>query len=852
MGDTNFYLGRSIDLSGDERVSSAASPVLSYSPDDLTTHAVIVGMTGSGKTGLLVDLLEEAALQGIPAIVIDPKGDLTNLLLHFPALLPTDFEPWINPEAARRAGKTLSALSAETAAAWGKGLADWGLGREQLEKLRDAVDYVVYTPGSSVGEPVNLLASFVPPAGLNWQEHSEILRERIAATATALLGLAGTLRGDIDPLRSREHILLCNIIESAWTKGSPLDLVELILQVQNPPFERLGAFPINNFFPEKERLALAMQLNNFLAAPSFQSWIDGDPLDTEDLLITPQGKPRMSIFYLAHLDESERMFFVTLLLASVETWMRSQRGSPGLRALLAFDEITGYLPPVANPPSRTVLLRMLKQARAFGLGLLLASQNPVDLDYKSLSNAGTWFVGHLQTEQDKNRLLDGLQSIEGGMDRENYNRLIAGLRPRTFLLHNIHDAGQQVFETRWSLNYLAGPLTRAQLGGLKVLGSAPDQAEEEAISAQRSALSENRTDFSPPTPSSQPTSPEIRGAAPSSSYTRTPPAAPAGVQVLFAAPTLSVAQAFARLGGVHGTSQAVAGPVQPLGMVYQPALLFQAEARYFNRRYSLDYIVRHACLAAAGQVSGQRIDWDKAAREPLDPRGLDAQPLPESRFAPLPGWLSAGKLVSAAQKEFLDWVYRGGAIRIFANETLKVYSTPDDSHAAFRQKCDEAARTALKAESERIDTAFAVKLNALARRVDKQESIVAKYEDVLDRRRMEEVGTNFELIFSIFTRRKRSISSALSKGRMTSTARAELEAADQALDALQQEYHDLEAQKAEEIRSAQERWARAVGAIAEVPLTPLRKDIYLEIAALAWIPVYLLQAEGRTLEAPAV
>jgi hypothetical protein len=309
---------------------------------------------------------------------------------------------------------------------------------------------------------------------------------------------------------------------------------------------------------------------------------------------------------------------------------------------------------------------------------------------------------------------------------------------------------------------------------------------------------------------------------------------------------LSVNQAFARLG------ESVSGPVQPAGLVYQPALLFQAEARYFNRRYSLDYLVRHACLVAAGQSAGQRIDWDQAAREPLDPRRLDSAPLADARFAALPPWLSAGKLVSAAQKDFIDWVYRSGAIRIFANETLKVYSAPDDSHATFRQRCDESARAALKTESERIDTAFAVKLNALARKVDKQESIVDKYEDVLDRRRMEEVGNNFELIFSIFSRRKRSISSALSKGRMTSTARAELEAADQALDALQQQYHDLEAQKAEEIRQAQERWARAVGAINEVPLTPLRKDIYLEIAALAWIPVYLLQAEGRTLEAPAV
>jgi hypothetical protein len=638
--------------------------------------------------------------------------------------------------------------------------------------------------------------------------------------------------------------LLCNIIESAWAKGSPLDLTELILQVQNPPFERLGAFPINNFFPEKERFSLALLLNNFLAAPSFQSWLEGEPLDVEDFLITPAGKPRMSIFYLAHLDESERMFFVTLLLASVETWMRAQRGSSGLRALLAFDEIGGYLPPISNPPSRPVLLRMLKQARAFGLGLLLASQNPVDLDYKGLSNAGTWFVGRLQTEQDKDRLLDGLQSIEGGVDRDRYTSWISGLRPRTFLLHNIHE-GQQIFETRWCLNYLAGPLTRAQLGDLKALGSGPDQPLQPSEIANAGPTAVSQVDYASPAP---PVRTANRSASASvlqgSAYSRTPPAPPTGVQVLFAAPALSVSQAFARLG------ESVAGPVQPQGLVYQPVLLFQGQARCVSRRYSLDYAVRRACLVNA--AANGRIDWDSAAREPLDPRALEVQPLPDARFAPMPVWLANAKSFNAAQKDFADWLYRKGTTRIYANDTLKVFSTPEDSLASFRQKCDDAARQALKADTEQVESAFAVKLNALARKVDRQEAIVGKYEDQVDRRRMEEMGTNFELFFSIFSRRKRSLSNALSKGRMTSSARAELEAADQALDSLQDEYQDLQAQKNDALKEAQDRWARTVGAINEVPLTPLRKDIFIEVAALVWVPVYLLQAEGRILEAIAI
>ncbi|MBA4399257.1 MAG: hypothetical protein C0396_05235, partial [Anaerolinea sp.] len=315
-------------------------------------------MTGSGKTGMCVGLLEEAAIEGIPAIIIDPKGDLTNLLLHFPDLLPTDFEPWIDPEVARREGKTITQTAQDTAENWKNGLASWGMGPNELNLLGQSVDFSVFTPGSTVGTPVNILSSFAAP-DLPWNEYREILREKISTIVTALLGLVGLT--EIDPLRSREHILVSNILENAWSKGVSLDLTELILQVQNPPFERLGAFPVNNFFPAQERFDLAMLLNNFLASPSFEVWREGVPLEIGELMTSASGKPRHNIFYLAHLNDSERMFFVTLLFAAIESWMRSQRGTSALRALVYFDEILGYLPPVANPPSRPIMLRMLKQ-----------------------------------------------------------------------------------------------------------------------------------------------------------------------------------------------------------------------------------------------------------------------------------------------------------------------------------------------------------------------------------------------------------------------------------------------------------------------------------------------------------
>ena len=426
-----FYIGRIFDP---KQGTTTDQPLL-YDPDDLTTHAVVVGMTGSGKTGLCLDLLEEAALNNIPALMIDPKGDITNALLHFPNLAEQDFQPWVNPDQARREDKSIEQAASEVARAWREGLAQWGIGPERIQALQDAAQFAVYTPGSDAGIPVSILASLKAPS-ITWEGNREILREKISGTVTALLGLLGLT--NIDPVRSREHILLSNIFEQAWSQGRDLDLGELILQTQNPPFPKLGVFDVNTFFPEKDRFELAMLLNNILAAPAFQVWIEGQPLDIPSLLYTPDGRPRHSVFYIAHLSDAERMFFVTLLFTAVETWMRTQMGTSTLRSIVYFDEIYGYLPPTANPPSKQPMLRMLKQARAFGVGLVLVTQNPVDVDYKGLSNAGSWFIGKLQTDQDKQRLLDGLEGASPGLDRSSYDKLISTLGKRVFLLHNVH------------------------------------------------------------------------------------------------------------------------------------------------------------------------------------------------------------------------------------------------------------------------------------------------------------------------------------------------------------------------------------------------------------------------------
>lgn len=476
-----FYLGKRYNLNKRE----TRDEIVEYNPNDLTTHAVITGMTGSGKTGLGLALLEESALQGYPAIIIDPKGDLVNLLLQFPELLEEDFAPWIDEDGATRRGMSLQSEAKRVRDEWRDGLLAWGIDKERLTELKQAVKYSVYTPGSDAGIPIGVLASLSAP-NLPWDENAEILQEKISGIVTALLGLMGY--DNIDPFTSNEHILICNIIESLWRNKQDVSIEQLIAYIQEPPFERLGAFSVEQFYPSSSRMRLAMKLNSFLASPSFVNWTKGEPLDIQRILYTESGEPKHSVFYLAHLDERERMFFVTMLYSSIESWMRSTKGSSGLRALVYFDEITGYLPPISNPSSKGVILRMLKHARAYGVGMVLASQNPVDLDYKALSNAGTWIVGKLQTEQDRRRLVSGIEDSSTTIDRKLLNEIISMLGDRIFMMHNTRDAVPTIFKSRWAMSYLSGPITRGRISELNKLAGVEykqrEVAQQRAIKAK--------------------------------------------------------------------------------------------------------------------------------------------------------------------------------------------------------------------------------------------------------------------------------------------------------------------------------------------------------------------------------
>ena len=453
-----FYLGHEVDPATGQTTSE---PIL-YDARDLTTHAVVVGMTGSGKTGLCISLLEEAAIDGIPAIVIDPKGDIANLLLTFPDLRPQDFAPWVDADEARRQDLTVEALAAKTATRWREGLAATGQSPERIRRLQSGAEVVVHTPGGTAGLGLSVLRSFAPPAG--GMGDGEAVRDRIGALVGGLLGL---LQRDADPLTSRDYLLLSALIEQAWTEGREPDLAQLIQAVQRPGIAQLGVFDLETFFPAKDRLQLAMALNGLLVSPSFKAWREGEPLDIARLLHTPAGRPRISILSIAHLDDAERMFVVSLVLNEMVAWMRTQGGTSSLRALLYMDEVAGYFPPNGSPPSKPPMLLLLKQARAFGLGVVLATQNPVDLDYKGLGNTGTWFIGRLQTERDKARVREGLESALGGaLTGEQLDRWLSSLSERAFLMRNVHDEAPVLMRARWALSFLRGPLAGTEIARL--------------------------------------------------------------------------------------------------------------------------------------------------------------------------------------------------------------------------------------------------------------------------------------------------------------------------------------------------------------------------------------------------
>jgi hypothetical protein len=833
MTDSNFYLGRAYD----PIQQTVTEKEIHYDPADLTTHAVVTGMTGSGKTGLCVVLLEEAALKGIPAIIIDPKGDLTNLLLHFPDLAPQDFQPWIDADLARRAGKSVEQIAVDASMSWREGLQEWGIPQERILSLKNAAQFAIFTPGSDAGVPVSVLSSLAAPE-IAWNDNREVLREKITSTVTALLGLVGYT--DLDPLRSREHILLANIFENEWSQGKNVELAELVLQIQTPPFEKLGAFPVETFFPAKDRMELAMVVNNILAAPAFETWREGQSLNIGSMLYTDNGRPRHNIFYLAHLSDEERMFFVTLLLSAVETWMRTQSGATTLRTLLYMDEISGYLPPLRNPPSKSSLLRMLKNARAFGVGLLLATQNPVDLDYKALSNAGTWFVGKLQTEQDKSRLLDGLEGASNGISRTVFDRLISSLGKRVFLLHNVHAKQPELFQTRNTMNFLAGPITRNRIRDLNDLANVADSAPTQPtiVPVMAAAPTLRPIERSAPAQSQPPT-----GSIQSSS---TKPPIPAWIKEYFLPQNYSLPEAFS------AAERHMPPEVMIESVIYRPTLLASAEVRILDRKHGVDTDVTRTVLVRSPEKRGS-VRWEE---HPLQSQALDSietSPAPSTRFSSIDAPLNDVKLMTALQKDFTDWVFRNSSVKARVNQALKVFAGPDVSPAEFMKACADAAREARDAEIDKKTAQLDRQLKSLEDKLAREERELVKDEDELSNRKMEEAGTHIENITGLFGGRRKSsrLSSSLTKRRMTQQARADVEESKETIKDLNQQVMELQQRREEVIAEINDRWGTVVNEITEVTIAPKKTDVLVNLFGVAWLPYYVIKSGTETFELPA-
>ena len=832
----SFYLGKEYDL---RRKDVLADKPVMYDARDLTTHAVCIGMTGSGKTGLAVTLLEEAALDGIPSIVIDPKGDMTNLLLTFPDLRPSDFQPWINPDDARRKDQSIAEYAATTAETWRSGLAEWDQGGERIRRLRDAAEFAIYTPGSDAGLQVSVLRSFQAP-DLSWDDEEENLRELIAGTVSGLLGLIGI---QADPVQSREHILLSHILEEAWRRGRSLDLAQLIQAIQRPPLKKLGVFDVDTFYPEKDRFELAMALNRVVASPSFENWIEGAPLDIARLIHTPEGKPRVSIFYVAHLDDAERMFFVTLLLERLLSWTRRLSGTTSLRCLLYFDELFGYFPPhPANPPSKRPLLALLKTARAFGVGLALTTQNPVDLDYKGLTNAGTWFIGKLQTDRDKARVLEGMEGVVSEsntmLDRSYLDRLISSLDSRVFVLHNVHNERPLLYKTRWALSYLRGPLTRSQVRQL-MSPLKPEEPSQVASFPSRPLEKEGSMVVEPsrPAPAMAAEEEGLPGG-----YTPVRPQVQGRVAQYFLPVQVAEQQAARALADRLRRRLRV----NDTQLVYEPYLVAQASVLYSDAGRTQVKEVEVSCLLPLPDVHGV-VDWGRHIAPEFQAQDLAQTTYSEAAFNTLPDGMTQSPPYTQLRNAFLDAIYREQSLPAWRHPQLKLTSSIGETEDTFQARCEAEADRQREQELDKVRQRFARQLEQLQGRLDREERELTDDRIDYKGRKQEELLSAGESVLSLFLRRgsTRSLSMASRRRRMTEKAKADVEESETLIERLKKDIEDLLRDQDAALEKVRSAWADIAGGIQESVLRPRKTDIRAAVFGLAWVPHWHLAYEDE-------
>ncbi|MDZ4820130.1 MAG: ATP-binding protein [Planctomycetota bacterium] len=797
-----FYLGKQYDLS---RQSVEDSLVL-YDSKDLTTHAVCVGMTGSGKTGLCLTLLEEAAIDGIPVIAIDPKGDIGNLLLTFPLLRAEDFLPWIDPNEAARQKLEPQQFAQKTAEQWKAGLANWGQQSDRIERFRSAVDLTIYTPGSESGVPLSLLKSFTPPPAAILQ-NNEAFQDRIQATVSGLLALINV---DADPLTSREHILLSGIFDHFWRAGQTLEMEGLLRAIQSPPFTKLGLLDLESVFSSADRFKLSMQLNYLAASPGFANWMKGEPLDIGRLLHTASGKPRVSILSIAHLSDSERMFFVTMLLNEIVTWTRTQSGTSSLRAIIYMDEVFGYFPPTANPPSKKPMLTLLKQARAFGV--VLATQNPVDLDYKGLSNTGTWFLGRLQTERDKARVLDGLAGASAAanekFDRQSVETILSSLSNRVFLMHNVHDQQPTVFQTRWALSYLRGPLTRDQISELMH-------------------------------PQKSPSAPVPQAAPPVAVEDPTTIAAEKVSTVSDARPLLppTISECFLE---VSRSLPPQKSPAQKL--IYRPVLMGRAKIHFTEAKSKVDFW-RPVVLAAQADHVDDTDPWAASEALDIDHLGFADQPQQKCEYAELPKSFSQAGSYRGWSTELKNHLYRNQTLELLRSATFNAVSQPEENERDFRIRISQEAREQRDAEMQKLRTKYESKLATLQQQLQRAQQRVEREAAQASQATVQSAISFGSTILGALLGRKKLSATNINK---TATAvrsagramqqRGDVAQANESVEAVQERIDALQAQARDDANALAARYSPEEISVEAYAVRPKKTAITVDQVVLVWTP----------------
>ncbi len=785
-----FFLGGLLDPKSKARTDER----LSLPSHHLTTHGVILGMTGSGKTGMGVVLLEEALLSGIPVLILDPKGDMGNLLLSFPGLSADEFEPWVDPAEARRDGIDVRELAERTATRWKEGLASWGIHPERLRTLRSSADFTIYTPGSGAGVPLSMIGSLRAPK-LDWSTHAETMRDEIEGFVSGLLTMGGI---KADPISDPEHILLSNVIEHAWRQGEDLDLPRLIGLVQKPPMRKLGVFPLDDFFPEKKRAQLAMQLNGLVASSSFSSWVHGDPLDAQSLLWTPEGRPRASIVHMAHLSDTERQFVVTLVLTRLITWMRQQPGTSELRALVYMDEMFGFAPPTAEPPAKKPILTLFKQARAHGVGLVVSTQNPVDLDYKAMSNAGTWIVGRLQTERDKLRVLEGLKSATGDVDVAGFDRMIGGLGKREFVFRSARSPEPLVFTSRWAMSFLRGSLTREELARLK--------PEMPAAAARPE-----------PVPRSAPTPTEHAR----DDESRVMPSVPDSIPVCYLDPGTPWSR---EVGASPGSPRLEAGLIARVHMTFDD----RAAGLDHQQEWEAVFFPLEDRFDPADAIA---VDYDERDLVDEAPDGvayaLPAAPITQATF------------FRSAQTALKEHLYRKQVLEILKNPQLKLYSRPGESEEEFRARCDQAAQEWADGEAVKLRDRYESRIDRVRSALATAESRVRELEVDVGARKQQELVSGAGRLLSMFLAGKgnaRSLSGFASRRSMTKRTQERLRTATDKVADKEDEITELEDQLADDLSAIESEAEERAAEIETMSVSLEKTDIAVSEMALLWIP----------------